>query len=174
MKYIILAMALVSSSAAFSFELNSGLYVSEEGCEVEVSFYEEGHPRYEAGSVRLDYSYPSDEDPEYRPSSYSVFSHDYFEMYKWSGLCGDDEANMPSPILHHISKGGKEVVKHTCGDQSAQIYDILEMKTDGNGGLAYFEYKSSVAKYSLSPYLYLPFVQEVQNEMVCTDFQKVK
>ncbi len=95
-------------------------------------------------------------------------------MYKWSGLCGDEEANMPSPVLQYISRGGKEVVKYTCGDGFEPIFDELEMKTDGEGNLTYFQYKSAVARFSLSPYLYAPFLQKVKDDMLCESFQKVK
>jgi hypothetical protein len=158
------------SLQAFAFSLNDGTYISENCGKVQVSRFS-SHPKYIDGDVRIDYSIATDETEDgYLDVGYSIYSSDFFEIKKVSGLCMDSEINL-QPGLLLLSPTQLNIA---CGSSKLQVNDNLFLETDATGELKNIQFISKVAKFSLSDSLFIPFIQTTKVNLQCTEFVRVK
>lgn len=166
MKTCISLFITLFSLQAVALNLKDGTYISENCGKVEVSRFGD-HPKYADGDVRVGYFATNDEaENGFLEVGYSIYSADFFEIKKVSGICMDGEINL-KPELWRLSPTD---IKISCGGPKAPAYDTLTLEADEAGELKSIEFVAKVAKFSLSEVLYLPFFQTTKVNLVCSGF----
>lgn len=170
MKICISLFISLLSLQAFAFSLNDGTYISENCGKVQVSRFN-NHLKYADGDVRIDYSIASEQGEDgFLEVGYSIYSSDFFDIKKVSGLCMDSEINL-IPGLLLLSPTQLNIA---CGSSKLQVNDKLFVETDANGDLKDIQFISKVAKFSLSDSLFIPFIQTTKVNLQCADFVRAK
>ncbi|MCC6137738.1 MAG: hypothetical protein IT287_03845 [Bdellovibrionaceae bacterium] len=170
MKIFISVIVSLLSSHAFALTLNDGTFISENCGKVEVSRFR-NHPKYLDGDVRIDYAIANNEAEDgFVEVGYSIYSSDFFEIKKVSGLCMDAEINL-RPLLWRLSPTELHI---SCGSSKTQVNDTLFVEADATGELTSLDFISKVAKFSLSNSVFIPFLQKIKVQLECTNFVRVK
>ncbi|MDD0852127.1 hypothetical protein HBN50_03420 [Halobacteriovorax sp. GB3] len=157
MKKIILCFTFLSSFSSLALTVNSGMYVSREGCRVEVFETNDGEHFVE---------YTSPEDNEVYTSSYTVFTSDFLAVNNGPGLCGDEDG---LPVAQ-VEINGNEL-EASCGGKLSILDVSLKLTVNANNDLSTLKYKSKVALLSGIGWG-LPQPKKTKGDMECTGFVK--
>ncbi len=172
---IIMILFLVSYNS-YGFTLNDGLFVSNDGCNVNIETFA-GHTNFEDGSKYIDIEfYKANIDQlsgqiidEVYYSERKILSPSYENLLSSSSLCGDAETKMPNAVLVQKSS---ESLEFKCGGTLSAIDENLKISSSANGDLSELKFINQIAKFSISETLFSPLPKSTVAEFSCSNFIK--